>query len=75
MYVSEVWGSRDCDLIESVHLLAMKQFQEVTRQVPNIFMYGDCGPHPLYNNAMIRIIEYWLKVVNMDDGRFPLKVY
>jgi hypothetical protein len=33
----------------------------------NAYVYGEFGRYPLYINIYIRIIKYWIKVVNTDN--------
>ena len=75
LYGAEVWGMDNCDLIESVHLFAMKSFLNVSSRTPNVMIYGDTGRFPLSINAKLRSIKYWLKVLNMSDDRLPKRVY
>ena len=75
LYASEVWGIFACDIIEDVHLFALKNFLSVSKRTPNILVYGETGRHPLYINATIRCLKYWLRVIGMDESRFPQKAY
>jgi len=75
LYGSEVWGMDDCQAIETVHLAMLKQFLNVSSRAPNIMVYGDTGRFPLYINATLRSIKYWLKVLKMEEHRFPFKAY
>jgi len=75
LYGSEVWGSSDCNAIETVHLYAIKQFLNVSVKTPNVMAYGDTGRFPLSIGATMRVMKYWLKLLKMDEGRLPSQVY
>ena len=75
LYGAEVWGIGDCGGIESVHLQAIKNFLNVSFRTPNLMCYGDTGCFPMYINATLRSIKYWLKILRMDSDRLPLRVY
>jgi len=75
LYASEVWGLSDCDVIEKVHISGLKQFLNVSARTPNVMVYGDSGRFPLYINARLRSVKYWLKILRMDDNRLPHSVY
>ena len=75
LYSSEMWGLHRLDNIERVHTLAIKRFLKVSLKVPNKFVYGETGRHPLYINSAVRCLKYWLKILRMDMSRLPRQAY
>ena len=75
LYSSELWGMKDCSLLESLHLQALKRFLHLPVQTPSIIAYGETGRYPIAITAKIRVIKYWLRILQMDSSRYPLKVY
>ena len=75
LYGAEIWGLSKCDEIERVHLLMIKRFLSVARRTPNVMVYYDTGRYPLYIWATQRVVKYWLRILRMEDTRFPKKVY
>ena len=75
LYAAEVWGLDDTTTIETVHILALKKFLNVSVRTPNIMVYGDTGRFPVSVNATIRSVKYWLKILRMDELRLPYQVY
>ena len=75
LYGAEVWGLDSCSLIENVHLYFMKRYLNVSSRTPNTVIYGELGRYPLYINARIRSVRYWLKLLRMSSTRYPRKVY
>ena len=75
LYSSELWGLKDCSLVESVHLQALKRFLHLPSQTPNIMAYGETGRYPISITAKLRVVKYWLRILQMDTYRFTRKVY
>jgi len=75
LYASEMWGLHRLDNVEKVHTLACKRFLNVHLRVPNKFVYGELGRHPLYVNSAVRCIRYWLKLQTLDMSRIPKQAY
>jgi len=75
LYASEIWGLEGCDIIEGVHLFAIKRFLNVSMQTPNALVYCETGRFPLSINCTLRAVKYWMKILRMPDSRFPRKVY
>ena len=52
---------------------ALKRFLGVGQMTPNNMIYGDTARYPLYINAYVRAIRYWLKITRMNEKRLPYK--
>ena len=75
LYSAEIWGVCDCSIIESVHLQAMKKYLNLPTKAPNVIIYGECGRYPLYINAVLRSVKYWMKLLRMESSRYPHLAY
>ena len=75
MYGSEVWGLHNHNVIEKVHLFALKKLLNVAPRTPNDLVYGDTGRYPLFVKARVNCLRYWLRLVRMDENRLPKKAY
>ena len=75
LYGAEVWGLMAGNHIESAHLFALKRFLGVDRRTPNDFIYGEFSRYPIYLNAYVKCIKYWLKLIQMSHDRLPYKAY
>jgi len=75
LYCAEIWGLHDTSIIEQVHLYAMRKILNVSEKTPSTKLYGELGRFPLYVNAQLRCIKYWLNLVQMNSSRYPKKVY
>ena len=56
-------------------MFALKRFLGVGQMTPNNTIYGDTARHPLYTNAYVRAVRYWLKITRMNEKRLPYKVH
>ena len=72
LYGSEIWGMRNREIIEKVHLYACKKLLGVSPKTPNAFVHCELNCYPLLIDARNRAIKYW---ANRDGGRigFPNK--
>ena len=75
-YGAEVWGLlANTDVIEKVHVFALKRFLNVSIRTPNAMAYGELGRYPLYVNLSVKCIKYWLRILKMPHHRLPFKAY
>ena len=75
LYGAEIWGMRKREVIEKVHLYACKKLLGVSTKTPNSFVYTELNRYPLYVDARVRVMKYWAKLLQMDEGRLPKQAY
>lgn len=75
LYGSEVIGFKRYECIEKVQYKACKQFLGVSQRTTNNAVLGECGRYPIFTLQIIRCIKYWLRLLSMDNSRFPKKSY
>ena len=76
LYGSEIWGAGDCQSgIEGVHMMASKKYLGIKINTPNCLVYGELARYPLCINSQLRVIKYWLRVLEMDETRLPKIAY
>ena len=77
LYAAEIWGLEDdyCYQIEKTYMFALERFLGVGQMTPNNMIYGDTARYPLYINAYVRAVRYWLKITRMNEKRLPYKAY
>jgi hypothetical protein len=75
LYGSEVWGSKPYDVIEAINVKACKQFMMVSSKTTNAAVLGDCGRYPLFISIVMRLISYWLRILQMSSDRYPYKCF
>ena len=62
LYGSEVWGFRNCGILEKVHLKFCKLLLNVKTSTANCLVYGELGRYPLIIDIKQRMISYWTKL-------------
>jgi hypothetical protein len=75
LYASEVWGLHRLNSLEIVHMQACKRFLGVPIRTPNKMVYGDLQRFPLYICSSVRVIKYWIRLLEMSDNRLPKQAY
>jgi len=50
-----------------MHILSCKRILNVKLWTSNAGIYGEHGRYPFYINQYIRIVNYWLKIVNTNN--------
>lgn len=66
-YSSEVWDNCKSKEIERIHLRFCKRILKVKLSTSNYAVYGELGRLPLYINRFVKIVKYWLKVIDTDN--------
>jgi hypothetical protein len=75
LYASEIWGTAKMNVIESAHLFACKRLLGVSDRTPNHLVYGETGRYPLYIESTVSAVRYWLKILKMQQSRFPKQAF
>ena len=52
---------------ESIHMQFCKRILGVKRSTTNMMVYSELGRWPLYISRNIRIVKYWIKLLNTDN--------
>ena len=55
--------------------VCIKKVLGVGQMTPNNMIYGDTARYPLYINAYVCAVRYWLKITRMNQKRLPYKAY
>jgi len=74
-YGSEVWGMNEATKLERIHMQFCKQILGVKRQTQNSFIYGELGRYPLKIKRLLRVIKYWIKIINCSNEKYVKLVY
>ena len=75
LYGSEVWGFEPRKQIEQIQMKFCKRHLGVTASACNAAVLGDCGRLPMSVFYTTRLIKYWLRLVCMNDNRYPKQCY
>ena len=52
-----------------------KYVLNIGSQTPNCEVMGDCGRFSLYVQYITKYIRYWLKIIHMNNNKYPKIVY
>ena len=74
-YGCEIWGFYPAKAIEQVHKDFCKSILKVKRSTMNENMYGELERIPLIVQKYIRIVKYWLKILNIKQTRLTKVLY
>ena len=74
-YGSEIWGYSDAQCIERVQLKCLKNIMKIHTRVPGIALRGEMGRLPLLLSRRYNIINYWLRILELDDSRLTKDSY
>ena len=74
-YGAEIWISHKGNDIENVQHSFCKYILCISKQSPNIFALGELGRYSITNNRIIKTIKYWLRILNMNENRYPKICY
>ena len=74
-YGCEVWGFHTASAIERVHLKFCKLAFKVSKSTCNEMIYGELERYILIIDRKVRILSYWLKIVQNKSSLLVQKVY
>lgn len=74
-YGSEIWGFSESLDIERVQLKCCKNILKIHTKVPGIALRGELGRLPLLLKRRYNIINYWLRILEMENTRLSKDAY
>jgi hypothetical protein len=75
-YGAEIWGlTKNQEVIERVHLFALKRFLGVHPKSPRHLVYGETGRLPLFAQTHVKCVKFWLRLQCLNDHRISKKAY
>ena len=75
-YASEVWGYDNCIDIEIVHNKFCRYLLGVKKSTNIAAMYGELGRMPLRVVRNLRMLKYWLRILeNNNENPFVYRIY
>ena len=74
-YASEVWGYQPYSDIENVQVNFCKYLVHVGGKTSNVAVMGELGRFPVFTSTYVKVIKYWIKLVEMDNTQLPKSAY
>ena len=66
-YGSEIWGANFHSVTENLLIKFCRKQLGVGSKSCAPALLGECGKHGLYINCYVKMVKYWLKLVNIED--------
>ena len=66
-YGSEVWGFHKSPDVEKIHTQFCKNVLGVKKSTSNALVYYELGRLPLYLTRKLRIIKFWLRIMQSEN--------
>ena len=73
LYGGEIWGYEKCPNIESVQAAFCRMTLGLPKTVPNCVLRAEMGRNSLKCKLYVKMIRWWLRVMDMPSNRFPKK--
>ena len=70
IYGCEIWGFKQANVIERVHLQFYKRLLGVKKSTQNDFVYGELGRTTLITKRFVSIIKYWFKILRSSENKY-----
>ena len=74
-YGCEVWGFSDINCLEVLHRKFIKIILGVSKYTPNSMVYGEVGVYPLTHIVAMRMINFYMRIVNGKDTKLSKVMY
>ena len=74
-YGSEIWGLKYFEVVERVHTYACKRFMSAPMYSVNNAILGDCGRYSVHIYSSMRVIKYWLRILDTPYSRHIKECY
>ena len=75
LYGSEIWGFKNIDIIERVHLRFCKLILQLKKSTPNFMVYGELGGYPISVIMKVRMIRFWWRILNGKEFKLSYLLY
>ena len=75
LYGSEVWGFKNVDIVEQLHLKYMRMLLKVNNSTPKCMLYGELGRLPLKYNVELRMINFWYRLISGNKRKISYNMY
>lgn len=74
-YGAEVWGLKECKLIDDVQNRAARFYLGVGKRTPLVGLQGETGWLPSRSRRVLSMVRYFNKIIGMDSDRLPRRVF
>ena len=75
LYGSEVWGFKNVEIIEKLHLQFCKMILGVKKCTPSCMVLGDLGRLPIKYQVDVKMLCFWYKVAHSNEHKYTDTMY
>ena len=75
LYVCDVWGYGNNDILERVHLKFCKLLLRVKSSTPSCMIYGELGKYPVELDIKLRMVSYWARLLTYKESKLSSVLY
>jgi hypothetical protein len=75
LYGSEIWGCKNSDVIEQMHLKFLRMLLKVNKSTPKCMLYGELGRMPLKYNIDTRMLNFWYRIISGNKRKISYHIY
>jgi hypothetical protein len=75
LYGCELWGCKNVEITEQLHLKIIKMLLKVNKATPKCMLYGELGRLPLKCNIELRMITFWYRLVSGSKKKISYYIY
>ena len=75
LYGCKVWGLKNIELVEKLHLQYRKSILHVNKSSPTCIVLGDLGRMRIEHMIDMRLLSYWVRVVCSDATKLSSIFY
>ena len=75
LYGCEVWGCKNIELFEKLHLQYCKSILHMNKSAPTCMVLGDLGRKRIEHMIDTRLLNYWFRVVCSDTTKLSSIFY
>ena len=67
LYSCEIWRFENLAILEKIHLQFLKKMLSVRSSTPSFMVYGEYGRYPLEIKIKLRVLHFWIKLLQYED--------
>ena len=72
LYGTEIWGFKNTGIIEKLHNEFLRRITRLSKSTPIYILQAELGIYPLNVNIKLRMLNYWVFIVNGKQNILPI---
>jgi len=75
LYGAEIWGCGNNEMLENLHMKYCRILLRVSNKTARCMVYGELGRLPLQKIIDQRILNYWCRLTQSNEGKLNKQLY